>query len=163
MKIVMSVLVVLSLAASVAAQGAQPPTPAPAGEARQQRPAAQFKKLTRAEFDALVANPAGVLILDVRRPDELTSIGGFGVYLSVQAAELEKRLAFIPKDRAIITVSNHSARAGRAAELLAKNGFTVAGGIGAQDYEAEGGALVKIAAPAPAQATAGAAPAASGR
>jgi len=43
--------------------------------------------------------PEKVLIVDVRRPDELTSIGGFPVYLSV----------------------------------------------GAQDYEAEGGTLVKIA------------------
>jgi hypothetical protein len=31
---------------------------------------------------------------------------------------------------------------------LQKNGFNVAGAAGAQDYEAEGGALVKIAAPA---------------
>lgn len=160
MKTVMSVLVALLMATSALAQGTTPQ--APAGQAAQQRPAAQFKKLTRAEFDALVGNPADVLILDVRRPDELTSIGGFAVYLSVQAADLDKRLAFIPKDRAIITVSNHSARAGRAAELLAKNGFKVAGGIGAQDYEAEGGVLVKIAVPAPAQ-TAAAPPAASGR
>lgn len=41
-----------------------------------------------------------------RRPDELASIGGFPVYLSVQAAELEKSLAWIPKDRTLVTVSN---------------------------------------------------------
>jgi len=112
-------------------------------------PAFKARKLTRAEFDALRANPSQLLVLDVRRPDELTSIGGFGAYLSIQAAELEKSLAWIPKDRTIVTVSNHAARAGRAADLLTKNGFRVAGAIGAQDYEAEGGALVKIAAPAP--------------
>ena len=116
-----------------------------AGEA----PAFKAKKLTRAEFDALQANPSQLLVLDVRRPDELISIGGFGAYLSIQASELEKSLAWIPKDRAIVTVSNHAARAGRAADLLTKNGFTVAGAIGAQDYEAEGGTLVKIAPPAP--------------
>lgn len=115
--------------------------------AAQEAPA--FKKLTRAEFDALLQNPAGVLVLDVRRPDELTANGGFPVYLSIQAADLEKSLAFIPKDRAIITVSNRAARAGRAAALLEKNGFTVAGGIGALEYEAEGGTLAKIAPPAP--------------
>jgi rhodanese-related sulfurtransferase len=69
--------------------------------------------------------------------------------LSIQAAELEKSLAWIPKDRTIVTVSNHAARAGRAADLLTKNGFTVAGAIGAQDYEGEGGTLVKIVPPAP--------------
>ncbi len=89
-------------------------------------------------------------MLDVRRPDELTSIGGFPAYLSIQAAELEKSLAWIPKDRAIVTVSNHAARAGRAADLLAKNGFNVVGAIGAQDYESEGGTLVKVGPPSPA-------------
>jgi rhodanese-related sulfurtransferase len=115
----------------------------------QTAPAFTAKKLTRAEFDALRANPSRLLVLDVRRPDELTSIGGFGAYLSIQAAELEKSLAWIPKDRTIVTVSNHAARAGRAADLLTKNGFTVAGAIGAQDYEAEGGTLVTVASPAP--------------
>src|SRR5690349_9243938 len=111
--------------------------------------AQQAKKLTRAEFDTLRADPSKLLVLDVRRPDELQSIGGFGAYLSIQAAELEKNLAWIPKDRTIVTVSNHAARAGRAADLLTTNGFTVAGAIGAQDYEGEGGTLVKIAPPAP--------------
>jgi rhodanese-related sulfurtransferase len=123
---------------------AQPPAPQ-----AQAAPAFKAKKLTRAEFDALRANPSQLLVLDVRRPDELTSIGGFGTYLSIQAAELEKSLEWIPKGRTIVTVSNHAARAGRAADLLTKNGFTVAGAIGAQDYEAEGGTLVKIAPPAP--------------
>jgi hypothetical protein len=39
--------------------------------------------------------------------------------------------------------------------LLEKNGFTVAGGIGPQDYEAEGGSLVKIVPPAPKTTAAG--------
>jgi rhodanese-related sulfurtransferase len=111
------------------------------------------KKLTRAEFDALGANPSKLLVLDVRRPDELQSIGGFGAYLSIQASELEKSLAWIPKDRTIVAVSNHAGRASRAADLLTKNGFTVAGALGAQDYEAEGGTLVKIAPPAPRQSS----------
>ena len=124
---------------------------APQGQRRPQ-PAADestAKKLTRAEFDALLKNPANVLVLDVRRPDELQSIGGFPAFLSIQAADLEKYLAFIPKDRAIVPVSNHAARAGRAAGILEKHGFKVAGVIGAQDYESEGGTLVKIAPPAP--------------
>ena len=120
-------------------------------------PAASVKKLSRAEFDALVKDAGAVLLLDVRRPDELQSIGGFPAYLSIQAAEVEKYLAFIPKDRLIVTVSNHANRAQRAAALLEKNGFKVAGAIGAQDYEGEGGTLVKITTPAPRGASAAAA------
>jgi len=112
---------------------------------REARPASNAKVLKRAEIDALLAQPSNVLVIDVRRPDEIGSIGGFPVYLNVQAGDLEKRLPSIPKDRVIITVSNHASRAGRAADLLQKNGFNVAGAAGVQDYEAEGGALVKIA------------------
>ena len=112
-----------------------------------QEGASTAKVLKRADIDALLAQPANVLVIDVRRPDEIGSIGGFPVYLNVQAGDLEKRLQLIPKDRVIITVSNHASRAKRAADLLQKNGFNVAGAAGAQDYEAEGGALVKIAPP----------------
>jgi len=52
--------------------------------------------LTPAEFDAVLAKPDQILILDVRRPDETSHNGGFPVYLSIQAAELEKNLAWIP-------------------------------------------------------------------
>ena len=84
-----------------------------------------------------------------RRPDEVTAIGGFPVYLSIQIGDLEKSLPFIPKDRTIIALSNHAARGGRAADILAKAGFKVAGAAGAEDYEAEGGTLIKIAPPPP--------------
>ncbi len=88
----------------------------------------------------------------MRRPDELSSIGSFPVYLSIQAADLEKSLAFIPKDRTLVTVSNHAGRAGKAADLLASKGFKVAGAVGAENYEKEGGKLAHIVAPAkPAQ------------
>jgi len=124
---------------------AQTPPPAPREASR---PASSAKVLNRAELDALLTQPAKVLVIDVRRPDEIASIGGFPVYLNVQAGDLEKQLSAIPKDRVIVTVSNHAARAGRAADLLQRNGFNVAGAAGAQDYEAGGGALVKIAPPA---------------
>ena len=110
---------------------------------------AKTPKLKRAEIDALLAKPEQILIIDVRRPDEQTAIGGFPVFLSVQSKDLENRLAFIPKDRAILTVSNHAFRAGAAGDLLASKGFNVAGAAGVKDYEAEGGTLVKIAPPAP--------------
>ena len=57
-----------------------------------QQPAAEqaskTKILTRAEFDALVAAPGRVLLLDVRRPTEIATNGGFPVYMNIQAADL---------------------------------------------------------------------------
>jgi rhodanese-related sulfurtransferase len=113
--------------------------------AQQEKPTTKSKKLTRAEFDQLLAKPGQVLVIDVRRPDELTANGGFPVYLSIQLADLERHLAFIPKDRTLIAVSNHGNRALQAADLLDRKGFKVAGAIGLLDYEADGGTLVKIA------------------
>ena len=135
----LTLLMLLATTAVFAQQGAAP------GKA----PRSQAKVLTRAEFDALIAKPDHILIIDVRRPDEVTANGGFPIYLSIQAKDLEQSLAWIPKDRAIITVSNHAARGGVAADLLTKNGFKVAGTIGAQTYEQDGGKLTKIVPPPP--------------
>ena len=89
---------------SAAVQG-QAPQPA---QREASRPASNAKVLKRAEVDALLAQPSNVLVIDVRRPDEIGSIGGFPVYLNVQAGDLEKRLPSIPRERVIITVSNHA-------------------------------------------------------
>jgi rhodanese-related sulfurtransferase len=126
---------------------------APAVQQQAKQAAVQAHILTRAELDALLATPDKLVVIDVRRPDELTSIGGFPVYLSIQLADLEKYIAFIPKDRTIVTVSNHAGRAGKAADLLANKGFKIAGAIGAQNYEEQGGKLTKVA-PKTASATA---------
>jgi rhodanese-related sulfurtransferase len=121
-----------------------------AGNAKQgKKQASQAKVLTRAEIDELLSKPDQVLIIDVRRPDEVKDIGGFPVYLSVQINDLENRLAYIPRDRTIIALSNHANRGGRAADILTKAGFKVAGAAGAEDYEAEGGKLTKIVPPPP--------------
>jgi rhodanese-related sulfurtransferase len=122
-----------------------------AGEAAPKAQPYQAKspKIDRAKLDALLAKPDQLLIIDLRRPDEISKIGGFPVYLNVQFAELENSLASIPRDRAIVTVSNHAGRSGRAADLLSGKGFQVAGWAGAQYYEEEGGKLTKIVPPAP--------------
>ena len=138
------VLIVLLAAASAFSQQGDAPRQTPAaGKAAR----SQAKVLTRVDLDQLLASPEKVLLLDVRRPEEIASIGGFPVYLSIQVGELEKHLAEIPRDRVIVTISNHAARGGRAADLLASNGFKVAGTIGAETYQSEGGKLVKIAEP----------------
>lgn len=103
--------------------------------------------LKRAQIDALLAKPEKLVIIDVRRPDEITAIGGFPVYLSIQVGDIEKSLAYIPRDRTIATVSIHAHRAGAAGDILTAHGFKVAGAIGVKDYEDEGGQLTKIAPP----------------
>lgn len=113
---------------------------------------AKTPKLNKVQIDQLLASPEQLVIIDLRRPDELTKIGGFAVYLSIQAKDLEQSLAFIPKDRKIVTVSNHAGRAGKGADLLASKGYNVVGAIGAQDYEAEGGVLARVSPPAPKKA-----------
>jgi rhodanese-related sulfurtransferase len=137
------ILAALTLTAPSFIQSAAAQSPKPATAV------STAKKLTRAEFDALLAQPERVLLIDVRRPDELQSIGSFPAFLSIQAGELEKNLKFVPKDRQIVTVSNHASRAARAADLLSRNGFLVAGAVGVQDYEGAGGTIAKIAPPAP--------------
>jgi rhodanese-related sulfurtransferase len=112
------------------------------------------KQLNRAEIDALLAKPGDLVVIDVRRPDELTAKGSFPVYLNIQVSELEKGLDYIPKDRAIVTVSNRAHRAGAAGDLLTAKGFKVAGAAGSQDYEDQGGKITRIAVPPPRQATA---------
>lgn len=111
------------------------------------------KRLDRAEVDALLAQPDRLLVVDVRRPDELIKYGSFPVFISVQNKDLEKQIAYLPRDRKILTVSNHAGRAGAAADLLSSKGFDVAGATGSEDYEKQGGTAVAHIAP-PAQSAA---------
>ena len=106
-------------------------------------PAYTYKtlRLNRAAFDALLGKPEDLLVLDLRRPDELGKYGGFPVYLSIQTADLQKSLSYIPRDRLIVTVSNRAHRAGAVGDILAGLGYRVVGAIGVLDYQDEGGAL----------------------
>jgi len=144
----LAVMAMLTTAAF--AQDAAKPA-AGANGARPQRAPVRAKTLSNAEFDGYLAHPEQVLLVDVRRPDEVSTIGGFPVYLSVQIKDLKAHLAEIPRDRPIITVSNHAARAGAAADTLSDAGFKVIGAVGADTYQKDGGKLaVKIPVP-PAQ------------
>lgn len=146
-------LIVLPLLASVSFAVALPIAHAQTVPAASAAWKYKTKRLGAKEVDALLAQPDKLVVLDVRRPDELIKYGSFPVYLNVQNADLEKHLAYLPKDRAILTVSNHAQRAGRAGDLLAGKGFNVAGATGSEDYEQEGGkAVVHIQPPAPRQA-----------
>ena len=148
-------ILLAAIGATTAIAADAPPAPAAAKS--------KAHELTRAEFEKLLTDPKHLLILDVRRPDELTKIGGFPVFLSVQIKDLPERLAWIPKDRTIVTVSNHASRSGRAADLLTSKGFKVAGTVGAQTFEEQGGRLTKFEIPPPRNPNAAAvAPAAPG-
>ncbi|MDR3352429.1 MAG: rhodanese-like domain-containing protein [Zoogloeaceae bacterium] len=106
-------------------------------------------QLKRAEIDALLAKPGEVVVLDVRRPDELITKGSFPAFLNIQLKELESNLGYIPKERSIITVSNRAHRAGAAGDLLSGKGYRVVGAAGTLDYEDEGGTIARITPPAP--------------
>ena len=124
-------------------------TAAPAAPASATAWTYKTKQLDRSQIDALLSKPQELLVIDVRRPDELTAKGGFPVYLNVQAKDVEKSLAYIPKDRLIITVSNHAHRAGAVGDVLTSKGFQVAGAAGSEDYEAQGGTITRVLPPPP--------------
>jgi rhodanese-related sulfurtransferase len=138
----LAVVILLSLA-PVLAGAQQAPTTAVTNAGKP-----SDHSLSNAELDQLLAHPESLVLIDVRRPDEVTAIGGFPVYLSIQLKDLEKSVAWIPKDRTVVLVSNHAGRAGKAAAILTAKGFKVAGAVGAQTYEKAGGTILHIPVPA---------------
>lgn len=149
MKTIKTIKTVLAVALGLAASAAFAQQVAPAAAAAQQPWIYKTKQLDRAEIDALLAKPEKVVVIDVRRPDELTAKGGFPVYLNIQVTEVEKNLGYIPKDRVVVTVSNRAHRAGAVGDLLTSKGFTVAGAAGSVDYEEQGGKITKVLPVAP--------------
>ncbi|HMK89561.1 MAG TPA: rhodanese-like domain-containing protein [Methylocystis sp.] len=138
-------------AATPAAPGSAAAPVTPAND-----PAYTYKtlRLNRLAFDALLAKPEQLVVLDIRRPDEISKIGGFPAYLSIQTSDIQRSLSFIPRDRLIVTVSNRAHRAGAVGDILAGLGYRVVGAIGVLDYQDEGGVLTKIAPPPPRNAAA---------
>lgn len=151
----------LTLASILAltAQAASAQEAAPAAAATASAPAAQpyvappwtykTKQLSRNDVDKLLGNPKKLLVIDVRRPDELTKYGSLAVYLNIQLKDLPEALDYIPRDRQIITISNRAHRAGVAGDLLSSKGFKVAGALGSEDYREAGGSVIKVTPPPP--------------
>ena len=71
--------------------------PSPTAPAQPQAP-----KMDSDDVWALVEKEQ-VFFLDVREPDELEKLGTFEGYVNIPLGQIEKRLAEIPKDKAIIT------------------------------------------------------------
>ena len=137
------------LGAAVPVAHAQTPAAAAANAAAPEVWKYKTPKLNKAQLDALFAKPEKLVVIDVRRPDELTNIGQFPVFLSIQFQDLANQLAYIPKDRKIVTVSNRAHRAGDAGDFLTAHGFKVIGAAGTKDYEEQGGSVLHIAPPPP--------------
>ena len=97
--------------------------------------------LSREQVDQLLATPETVVFIDVRRADEVAAIGGLPAFLNIQASEIDRFISYIPRDRAVVTISNHSGRARKTAGILRDRGFRVAGAVGVEDYAAAGGTL----------------------
>jgi gluconolactonase len=117
---------------------AQAPAAAPAAASASQP---EVPVLKRDQIDKLLAQPDKVVFIDVRRADEIAAIGSLPVFLNIQLSELDRFLPFIPRDRQVVTVSNHAGRAAKSAAFLRDHGFNVVGAIGVENYASEGGAL----------------------
>jgi hypothetical protein len=67
-------------------------------------PAAQPTAPKMASDDVMALLEKGeIFFLDVREPRELEELGTFEGYVNIPLGQIEKRLAEIPKDKAIIT------------------------------------------------------------
>lgn len=79
-----------------------------------------------------------LLILDVREPDEFAS-GHIPNAVLLPLGNVEKEMAKLPRDRALITVCRSGRRSAAAADILVKGGFTkvhnLLGGMLAWPYE----------------------------
>ena len=86
-------LIVAALLAVPVVTMAQPPAPS-----------AQPNAPKMASDDVMALLEKGeVFFLDVREPSELAELGTFEGYVNIPVGQLEKRLAEVPKDKAIIT------------------------------------------------------------
>jgi hypothetical protein len=116
------------------------------------KPAVKYKtpELTVAQIDHWLAKPDQVLVLDIRRPDELIRFGSFPVFLNIQYADLEKTLLTFQKIAISLLYLITPAALFAAGDLLTSKGYKVIGAAGSENYEQQGGkAVTKIQKPAP--------------
>lgn len=76
--------------------------PEPARESNQAQTREEPGRIA-AEDIAEVLRDSNVVLLDVRRPDEIEELGTLEGYLHIPIEELESRLDELPKDKAILT------------------------------------------------------------
>lgn len=89
------------------------------------------KKLTPDEMKTAIQKTENLYLLDVREPKEIAELGTIKGAVNIPLGDLEKRLAEVPKDRKTLVFCNHAVRAGKASDLLRKNGYDNIIGLGA--------------------------------
>ncbi len=100
------------------------------------------KTLTSDELKQALDTKKNLFFLDVREPREIEENGSIKGYVNIPVGQLESRLAEVPKDKQIVTACAHGKRAGTAAAILTKNGYTVLGACGLMDWKEKGYPLV---------------------
>ncbi|MSV28687.1 MAG: hypothetical protein EXQ52_08075 [Bryobacterales bacterium] len=101
------------------------------------------KSLTHDELrQVLDSAKKSLFFLDVREPKEIEDNGSIKGYVNIPVGQLESRLGEVPKDKQIVTACAHGKRAGTAAAILVKNGYTVLGACGLADWKDKNHPLV---------------------
>src|SRR6476646_6405908 len=99
------------------------------------------KKLSPDELKTLLEKKE-IFFLDVREPKELEETGTIKGYTNIPIGQLESRYQEVPKDRLIVTACAHGVRASRAAEILEKHGYKMAGACGLLEWKEKGYPLI---------------------
>ena len=94
----------------------------------------KVKQFTAEELEKFLQDEKNVFLLDVREPKELSEFGSVKGYVNIPLSQVESRLKEIPKEKVIVTLCERGVRAGRAAETLTKNGYTVVAACGHKEW-----------------------------
>lgn len=92
------------------------------------------KTVNSEELEKLLHDEKNLFLLDVREPKEIEDYGSLKGYVNIPLGQLESRLKEVPKDKVILTMCERAGRAGRAADLLTKNGYKVVAACGLKDW-----------------------------
>ena len=102
------------------AQPQQPPQPPQ--HAAAEKPDA--RRISAVELKKVLASRRKVFLLDVREPKELEEEGAIKGAINIPLGTLAERLAEVPKGVRLVSICRRAHRAGRAADLLEKNGYS---------------------------------------
>jgi rhodanese-related sulfurtransferase len=92
---------------AAAAEAQQPPAQGgkqvrTSPEIQQVKPIGEEKRVQSDDIDKMLAD-GKVVFLDIREPWELEDLGTHAAYVNIPLAELEQRLAELPKNKPILT------------------------------------------------------------
>jgi len=100
----------------------QPPQPQPAKHPAVEKP--DPRRISADELKKVLAAPEKVFLLDVREPKELEEDGALKGAVNIPLGTLADKLAQVPKGMPVVSICRRAVRAGRAADLLEKNGYS---------------------------------------